>query len=85
MSWGERSCKTSKKNGGCGHNPKLQTCNVDCIGYEWDGITAADSVPQASLRFISNESGILKKNIPKIARNALCPCGSGKKYKRCCL
>jgi len=21
--------------------------------------------------------------IPKVARNALCPCGSGKKYKRC--
>lgn len=20
----------------------------------------------------------------KIGRNALCPCGSGKKYKRCC-
>ena len=24
-----------------------------------------------------------KKN-PKIGRNELCPCGSGKKYKRCC-
>jgi len=23
-------------------------------------------------------------NSPKISRNALCPCGSGKKYKRCC-
>jgi tetratricopeptide (TPR) repeat protein len=23
--------------------------------------------------------------MPKIARNAPCPCGSGKKYKRCCL
>lgn len=22
---------------------------------------------------------------PKINRNALCPCGSGKKYKKCCL
>jgi len=21
---------------------------------------------------------------PKIGRNALCPCGSGKKYKKCC-
>lgn len=27
--------------------------------------------------------GILKKE--KIGRNALCPCGSGKKYKKCCL
>jgi uncharacterized protein YecA (UPF0149 family) len=24
------------------------------------------------------------KNNPKIERNKLCPCGSGKKYKRCC-
>jgi uncharacterized protein len=25
-----------------------------------------------------------RPNAPKIARNDLCPCGSGKKYKRCC-
>ena len=26
------------------------------------------------------------KNIdPKVGRNDLCPCGSGKKYKKCCL
>ena len=24
------------------------------------------------------------KDNPKIGRNELCPCGSGKKYKRCC-
>jgi hypothetical protein len=24
------------------------------------------------------------KEDPKIQRNALCPCGSGKKYKKCC-
>ena len=23
--------------------------------------------------------------MPKIRRNAPCPCGSGKKYKKCCL
>jgi len=32
--------------------------------------------------------GEIKKDLParaeKIARNALCPCGSGKKFKRCC-
>jgi hypothetical protein len=26
-----------------------------------------------------------KKNSPKVGRNAPCPCGSGKKYKKCCL
>lgn len=24
-------------------------------------------------------------NLPKQGRNAACPCGSGKKYKKCCL
>jgi hypothetical protein len=27
----------------------------------------------------------LKKNSPKVGRNEPCPCGSGKKYKKCCL
>ena len=25
------------------------------------------------------------RSMPKINRNSLCPCGSGKKYKKCCL
>lgn len=25
------------------------------------------------------------RSTPKIGRNAPCPCGSGKKYKKCCL
>ena len=26
----------------------------------------------------------VKRNMPKVGRNDLCPCGSGKKYKKCC-
>lgn len=26
----------------------------------------------------------IKKSTPKVGRNELCPCGSGKKYKKCC-
>ena len=26
----------------------------------------------------------VKRNTPKVGRNDLCPCGSGKKYKKCC-
>ncbi|MBT8043902.1 MAG: SEC-C domain-containing protein, partial [Verrucomicrobiae bacterium] len=42
----------------------------------------------------SGSGGSLKLNLPKrkpsfnvesVGRNAPCPCGSGKKYKRCCL
>ena len=25
-----------------------------------------------------------KRSEPKVGRNAPCPCGSGKKYKKCC-
>ena len=28
-------------------------------------------------------SGPVRNPIPKIGRNSACPCGSGKKYKRC--
>lgn len=28
---------------------------------------------------------IIRENIKKIGRNDPCPCGSGKKYKNCCL
>lgn len=27
----------------------------------------------------------LKRNPPKVGRNEPCPCGSGKKFKKCCL
>ncbi len=26
-----------------------------------------------------------RRPYPKVSRNELCPCGSGKKFKRCCL
>ena len=29
--------------------------------------------------------GVTVKNLTKIGRNELCSCGSGKKYKKCCL
>jgi uncharacterized protein YecA (UPF0149 family) len=34
---------------------------------------------------VSINQGALKKKIPKIKRNVKCPCGSGKKYKVCCI
>jgi len=26
----------------------------------------------------------VRRSVPKVGRNELCPCGSGKKYKNCC-
>ena len=43
MSWGERSClKPCRRPEG----PTMNTCNVDCIFYEYDGVTAPDSEPK---------------------------------------
>jgi preprotein translocase subunit SecA len=33
---------------------------------------------------VNNKVGVKSKNIHKIGRNDKCPCGSGKKYKKCC-
>ena len=43
----------------------------------------------AALQFVGGESGGNKPQAPvvntvKVGRNDLCPCGSGKKYKKCC-
>ncbi len=33
---------------------------------------------------MARETGVIRREAPKIGRNSLCPCGSGKKYKHCC-
>jgi uncharacterized protein YecA (UPF0149 family) len=42
----------------------------------------ADVEGLAAMRKMSNPAPI---RVTKTPRNALCPCGSGLKYKRCCL
>lgn len=44
-----------------------------------DTVTFIDDVPMVR-RLIP-----IRRLGPKIGRNATCPCGSGKKYKKCCL
>lgn len=38
---------------------------------------------RANLKPLPDKPFIIKKE--KVGRNDLCPCGSGKKYKKCCL
>jgi preprotein translocase subunit SecA len=33
---------------------------------------------------IENTTASVRRDLPKVGRNQLCPCGSGKKYKNCC-
>jgi preprotein translocase subunit SecA len=41
----------------------------------------ADAAMQAAL---GSKSGTIERDAPKVGRNDPCPCGSGKKYKKCC-
>lgn len=52
--------------------------------YMYDMEDLYNDVPK-KLRGKKTESVRNSKEDPKIGRNASCPCGSGKKYKKCCL
>ncbi|MBI1194219.1 MAG: YchJ family protein [Gammaproteobacteria bacterium] len=53
------------------HHEKASFEKVDGIWYYTDG----DIVPPGTVRNAN----------PKVGRNDPCPCGSGKKYKKCCM
>lgn len=48
---------------------------------QWDAIFSKDE--QKELYLEEKKSGTIRKGA-KIGRNDPCPCGSGKKYKKCC-
>lgn len=37
------------------------------------------------MMFKPKDKSSYKKSIPKVKRNDPCPCGSGKKFKKCCI
>lgn len=40
---------------------------------------------QGEWRYLDGETPTtVKRQLPRVGRNAPCPCGSGKKFKRCC-
>ena len=49
---------------------------------EWNAIFDADK--QKELYKEQKQSQTVRNEGPKVGRNDPCPCGSGKKYKRCC-
>ncbi len=70
---GEVEFKVSYKRHGstCIHHERAEFRKSEGIWYFFDGKMISD--------------GPAKREGPKIGRNELCPCGSGKKYKRCCM
>lgn len=67
-----------------GHTPK------ELSAYEPHFLAKTSPIPREFARELKNkrqeklESTINKRNT-KVGRNAPCPCGSGKKYKKCCM
>ncbi|HZZ00845.1 MAG TPA: UPF0149 family protein [Candidatus Baltobacteraceae bacterium] len=57
----------------------LPDCAVEI--HEWWRAKLVASMAEASHRVSSTT---VRRDAPKVSANAPCPCGSGKKYKRCC-
>ena len=57
-------------------------------GYAWAEqvrVLAVPSAPTQPARPVLTKTPIRKSSATAIGRNDPCPCGSGKKYKKCCL
>ncbi|RME31022.1 MAG: hypothetical protein D6800_01205, partial [Candidatus Zixiibacteriota bacterium] len=46
-------------------------------------VGAGESNPMAEASQAGTRARTVKRNQPKVGRNDPCPCGSGKKYKKC--
>ncbi len=66
-------------------NPNNGKVRFGCnLNYQWQSSEQMEIIAKS---FLSPKSIEFNKNIygKKIGRNEKCPCGSGKKYKKCCL
>jgi len=55
--------------------------------YEWEEPDYSDFLEQfyaMHKEFDTNKTNVIQAVSKKIDRNEPCPCGSGKKYKKCC-
>jgi preprotein translocase subunit SecA len=76
---------------------RMERLNEDFVGATWVESSASHDQAQSSSDIAREQQGTnsnggggdISKTIrnigPKVGRNDPCPCGSGKKYKKCCL
>ena len=56
----------------------LRTLEAVCVQHEIDHLNGMRILDRA-------QELTIKRTTPKIGRNEPCPCGSGRKYKKCCI
>ena len=82
-----------KKRGGKGRKQMGQDLMIDKAGKELEYWTSLMLMPadrlvpptRGDIEPPETKAGTVRRDKPKVNRNAPCPCKSGKKYKRCCL
>ena len=57
---------------------EIRTLEAVCVQHEIDHLNGMRILDRA-------QELTIKRTTPKIGRNEKCPCGSGKKYKKCCI
>lgn len=60
---------------------------VQTVRFDFDGNPVADNpkpVDSVKEDYVSDNRRTVRKDRSKVGRNDQCPCGSGKKYKKCC-
>lgn len=55
---------------------------IDALSKSWHG-PILDFVPETPARQLAS-GRTMRRSVPRIGRNEQCPCGSARKYKRCC-
>ncbi len=59
--------------------------NIYQVGEGSGAASALASLPNMKPMAVAPTAAQLARTIPHVGRNEPCPCGSGKKFKRCCL
>ena len=54
------------------------------LNYKWERSVEMDAHLQRFLQARERSDASVSKETMKVGRNAPCPCGSGRKYKKCC-
>ena len=79
--WAERRERFSRNRDPYVHDAIGEMQNLYCFS---DRFHDEQNRPPAAWRADDHDSATYVRDTPKVGRNDPCPCGSGKKYKKCC-